>query len=320
MVQLTYIINVLLGLVLEKLTTMERCQSKTDKISSLLLKTVIARVLNTTVVFYILYRMKPTNPMASEGLAAKVMGLITFSAEIKIFNDLVQPMSKIKKLLSASLFKYNPRERINMFQIQLNRAGQNLEFNLVGQCSYYIVMVYIAAFYSLIVPFANLTLLILMPLHYWIDKYILLKQMTCPVDFGYRLTRLIIRCFEGSLLVFAIGHFYWSQKMGVRSPQLANCINITSIGITATYTLASLFLPLYIKEKLFGKLFMPNIIEHSYTHCLQTSLFKKFYSKENPATCFLPEKGSNKISEHSPQLNLQGGTRSKERCIQVLVR
>lgn len=64
MVLLTYTINVILGMTLDKLTGMERCQSKTTKTSSLLLKNVIAKVLNTTVVFFILYRINPKNPMA----------------------------------------------------------------------------------------------------------------------------------------------------------------------------------------------------------------------------------------------------------------
>ena len=65
MVLLTYTINVVLGMTLDKLTEMERCQSKTSKMSSLLLKNVIAKVLNTSVVFFILYRMNPTDPLAS---------------------------------------------------------------------------------------------------------------------------------------------------------------------------------------------------------------------------------------------------------------
>ena len=59
---------------------MERCQSKTQKMSSLLLKNVIAKVLNTTVVYFILYQMNPSDPMSKEGLSSKVMGLLTFSA------------------------------------------------------------------------------------------------------------------------------------------------------------------------------------------------------------------------------------------------
>ena len=77
---LTFIINVFVSMTLDTLTEMERCQSKTAKMSSLVLKNVIAKVLNTTVVYFILYQMKPTDPLAPQGVAAKIMGLITFSA------------------------------------------------------------------------------------------------------------------------------------------------------------------------------------------------------------------------------------------------
>ena len=123
MALLTFIINVFVSMTLDTLTEMEKCQSKTAKMSSLLLKNVIAKVLNTTVVYFILYQLKPTDPLASQGVAAKIMGLITFSAELKIVNDLVQPVRIFKKLISKN--KYSAEKQINMFQIQLNNSVQN---------------------------------------------------------------------------------------------------------------------------------------------------------------------------------------------------
>ena len=161
--------------------------------TSLVLKSVFAKVLNTTVVYFILYQLKPTDPLHSQGIAARVMGLITFSAELKIFNDLVQPLRLLKKLFPKT--KYDSSKEIKMFQIQLNQIMQKDEFNLASQYSYYIFMVYIVAFYSLIVPFSNSTMVMIFFIHYWVDKYILFKKMSSPIDFGYNLTRLIIKCF-----------------------------------------------------------------------------------------------------------------------------
>jgi hypothetical protein len=276
MVLLTYIINVILGMTLDKLTGMERCQSKTTKTSSLLLKNVIAKVLNTTVVFFILYRLNPTNPMADDVLTQRVMGLITFSAELKIFNDLVQPMSLLKSYLERR-GRGSKGESINMFQIQLNRHIQNDEFNLPAQYSYYIFMIYIVSFYSLIAPFANSTLIVIFLIHYWVDKYVLFKKMSSPVDFGYRLTRLIIKCFEGSLLAFAIGHFYWNQVINPKTPKFANFLNMLSIAISSLYLLFSYLCPLHIKEKLFGNIFLTNIINHSFNFYLKNNKIAKRY-------------------------------------------
>ena len=134
-----------------------------------------------------------------------------------------------------------------MFQVQLNHYVQNNEFNLPGQYSYYIFMIYIVSFYSLITPFANSTLIVIFFLHYWVDKYVLFKKMSSPVDFGYRLTRLIIKCFEGSLLAFALGHFYWNGVINPKTPKFANFLNILSIFVSFLYLLFSYFCPLYIK-------------------------------------------------------------------------
>ena len=148
-------------------------------------------------------------------------------------------------------------------------------------------MVYIVSFYSSIVPFSNSMMVMLFFIHYWVDKYILFKKMSSPVDFGYRLTKLIIKCFEGSLLVFAIGHFYWNSKINSKVPKMANYLNTASIAASSIYLLLSNFCPIYIKEKLLGTLLMPNIIQHSYTFYSKAHRFSKVYWKENPATCFL---------------------------------
>jgi len=134
-----------------------------------------------------------------------------------------------------------------MFQIQLNNHIQNNEFNLPGQYSYYIFMIYIVSFYSLIAPFANSTLILVFFVNYWVDKYVLFKKMSSPVDFGYSLTRLIIKCLEGSLLAFAIGHFYWNQAINKKSPKFANFLNIISIAISFLYLLFSNLCPLHVK-------------------------------------------------------------------------
>ena len=166
-----------------------------------------------------------------------------------------------------------------MFQIQLNQSFQKDEFNLATQYSYYIFMVYIVSFYSLIVPFANSTMVMLFFVHYWVDKYILFKKLSSPVDFGFRLKRLITKSFEGTLLVFAIGHFYWNGKLNPRVPKTAHYFNIASIVVSALYILFSYFCPSHIREKIMGKMLMPNIIEHSYTFYARNNKFNKVYRK-----------------------------------------
>ena len=163
-------------------------------------------------------------------------------------------------------------------------------------------MLYIVSFYSSIVPFSNSMMVMLFFIHYWVDKYILFKKMSSPVDFGYRLTTLIIKCFEGSLLVFAIGHFYWNSKINSRVPEKANYFNIASIVIALIYILVSYFCPIYIKEKLFGTMLMPKIIEHSYTFYSKAQRFNKVYW--NKIQLHVSLKNS-KVTSHNRKLILE---------------
>ena len=68
---------------------------------------------------------------------------------------------------------------------------------------------------------------------------------------------------------------------------MAQYFNTASIVVSAVYILFSYFCPIYIKEKVFGNMFMQNIIPHSYSFYSKANRFNKVYWKENPATCFL---------------------------------
>ena len=68
MIIVTNVVNWLLSEGLDVLTEMERHKSKTDRMSSLIIKNVIAKFLNTTVIYFILYLMNPTNLVSKDGL------------------------------------------------------------------------------------------------------------------------------------------------------------------------------------------------------------------------------------------------------------
>ena len=277
MTALTYIINVILGISLDVLTEMERCQSKTAKMSSLLLKNVIAKFLNTTVVFFILYRMNPVDPLTSDGLSSKIMGLLTFSAQLKIFNDLLQPVRFFKKWLSIA--KLRRQKNINMFQVHLNTYIQNDEFNLPSQYSYYIFMIYLISFYGLLVPFSAPVLVLLFGIHYWVDKYVLFAKMSNPVDYGYGLTQFILKSLECSVLIMAVGNWYWSGVLHHLETRYSSYLSTGSILLVLVYLMISLFCPSYIKERFLSSLMSTKINHHSYSFYLKANRFNKLYWK-----------------------------------------
>lgn len=287
MVTLTNVINILLGMALEALTEMEKHQSQTARVSSLIFKNVIAKFLNTTVIYFIFHRMTPVDFMSGEGLVSKILGLTSFSALIKIALDLLQVETSLLALLNK--WKFKATKHINLFQVQLNQRLQSKEFNLVDQYSYYLHMTYLISFYALLVPLSSPILILVLVLQYWVDKYLLFKKMSSPIDLGYQLTRLIIKCFECSLLLFTVGNLYWHGKIDRKSSRFSNSINTLSVAVSAVYLLVSLFCPKYIKEAVLGKVLKEKIYHHSYTYYQKTSKFKKLYWKENPSSSFLKD-------------------------------
>lgn len=288
MVTLTNVLNILLGMALEALTEMEKHQSQTARVSSLIFKNVIAKFLNTTVIYFIFHKMTPVDFMSGEGLVSKILGLTGFSALIKIALDLLQVQTNLMALVNR--WKFQSTKHINLFQLQLNQKLQNEEFNLVEQYSYYLYMVYLISFYALLVPLSSPILILVFGLQYWVDKYLLFKKMSSPIDLGYPLTRLIIKCFECSLLLFTIGNLYWHGKINRKSSRFSNSINTLSVAISATYLLVSLFCPKYIKDAFLGKVLKEKIYHHSYSYYETKNKFTKLYWKENPSSSFLKDK------------------------------
>lgn len=114
----TNIINTLLSAGIHMLTEMERPQSKTSKMGSLMIKNIIAKFLNTTVIYFIYHRMSHEPYMSNEGLVSNIIGLTGFSATLKIAMDLLQVDSYLMDYYYR--WKYRKTTHINMFQLQLN--------------------------------------------------------------------------------------------------------------------------------------------------------------------------------------------------------
>jgi hypothetical protein len=92
-------------------------------VSSLILKNVIAKFLNTTVIYFIFHKMNPVDFMSGEGLVSRILGLTGFSAIIKIGMDLLQLQDYIMNVVNR--WKFKSTKHINLFQLQLNERLQN---------------------------------------------------------------------------------------------------------------------------------------------------------------------------------------------------
>jgi hypothetical protein len=100
--------------------------------------------------------------------------------------------------------------------VQLNQNLQDPEFSFAQRYAYYIVQVYVVSFYACIAPSTTIILALIFVAQYWVDKFNLFKQrFSCPTEFNFQLSRLTIKIFEVSVLVFAVGNLIFSPQLHV---------------------------------------------------------------------------------------------------------
>lgn len=81
---ITNIINFILSYSIELLSHMEKHKTKSDRLSSLILKNVVTQTINTSIIYTILYLIEPSNPLGYFGLYKKVFSLVVVSGFISL--------------------------------------------------------------------------------------------------------------------------------------------------------------------------------------------------------------------------------------------
>ena len=171
--------------------------------------------------------------------------MVGVSAVISIATQIVQPGALFTQIMNW--WKYSKGdENINLFQYQLNVQLQDPEFNFARQYAFYLVMVYIASFFTILTPLASLLIALVFMVQYWVDKFNLFKRFSYSFDIGFFLSKLILKAFECSLVIFAVGHIIWKEETKC---QQADCSDVTwqlvlrivNLGLASLYVIVSLF-------------------------------------------------------------------------------
>lgn len=100
----------------------------------------------------------------------------------------------------------------------------------------------------------------------------------------FALSRTMLKIFETSLFVFALGNFIFSI---VLHNNYVNPVNIAALIISGLYSCFILFAPRYLQKRFFGS--YEEIEIKAYSECLKQRLFKDQYWTTNPATKFVKE-------------------------------
>lgn len=103
-------------------------------------------------------------------------------------------------------------------------------------------------FYSYINPICVPAMIIIIILHYWIDKYNLFNNSSNTFPMNFVISRAVLKIFELSIVVFAWGNYYFSNKLRDEF----SMINFIGLLVAAAYAVLAVFSPAYIEEKIFG--------------------------------------------------------------------
>lgn len=189
MAVLTTIINQILAYTVEILADSEKHKTKSDRVGSLILKIVISQFLNTSIIYSILYLIKPANPLSTIGIVNKVGSLIVVSGIFNLVWYAILPTSTIFSIIYH--YKYTPNTPINLFQYQLNANFEKPAFSYSYGYSFYIIYTYVVCWYGFLYPLGTIILVLLFIVQYWIDKFNFYKRCSSPYSFGFDLVRLV---------------------------------------------------------------------------------------------------------------------------------
>ena len=211
----TYFVNYLLAWGLGELNVYERHKTKTEELTSLIIKNIASKFFNTAFIYALIYYFGPKiNFLNANGLVYTIVSLILVNAGLNIALEALQPFQYLTDWQNKKVFDSIDREgKIGLFQIQLNELVQRQPYTYDYAYSYYLQMIYIVAFYGYLVPLITPLTIIAFAIQYWVDKYNLFRRFSSPVDLGYYLTDLIWKALELTLLLHALGHILWSHSL-----------------------------------------------------------------------------------------------------------
>lgn len=186
---LTTLINQIIYFVVELLSDTEKHKTKSDRVGSLILKIVISQFLNTSIIYSILYVIKPIDPLSTYGIVTKVTSLILVSGIFNIVWYAIMPTSTLFSLYYNHI--YTPEKPINLFQYQLNAAFEKPAFYYSYGYSFFIIYTYVVCWYGFLYPIGTLILAVIFIFQYWVDKINFYKRCSSPYTFGIDLVKIV---------------------------------------------------------------------------------------------------------------------------------
>ncbi len=102
---ITALINYFLSEVIQIMAKSEKHTTKSNEVSSLIVKSTVAQTLNTLFIYLFIYFMKPSNPLGPYGLVSKVVGAAIVTAAITPVLEIIQPAKLLKSFQNLAFTK-----------------------------------------------------------------------------------------------------------------------------------------------------------------------------------------------------------------------
>jgi len=107
---------------------MEKHKTKSERLRSLVFKTIVSQAVNTCFIYGIIHLIKPSfNILSSYGLVYQLVSLVIVSGVVTLLLQLFLPFAYLNKLINH--YTIDKTQPIKMFQIQLNKKIELPEFD-----------------------------------------------------------------------------------------------------------------------------------------------------------------------------------------------
>ena len=167
---------------------------------------VVAHFLNTAMLYYAVSRVLNDSFTSKVGLVLQITSLILISGAVNLGFEIFNPFIIWRSLkLYCKYRNHSDDDKAKMFQKELNHEFKYVEFDLASHYAYYILMSLTVSFYAYLVPAITPILVIFFIFQYWVDKINLFRKSSLKYHFNFFLTRSMLKAFEVSVLIFAIG-------------------------------------------------------------------------------------------------------------------
>lgn len=208
--EIILIVNLILRIVLRKLTFWQSRTTTTAYNSVLTLKITIVYFCNIALVILVAnIIVLKTDLWGTNGVVGNIFIFQAIAVVSNCIYEMLNPIYLMKKVYRwYYAWKIRKSFRANkVLQVELNKAYEGINFDIAER--YYLTFKTISVlfFFQTVMPYLLLFGIAELTLIYWTQKYILYKRAKRPKDIDFNFSLKMTRIFDLMIFVLALGYF-----------------------------------------------------------------------------------------------------------------